>query len=160
LQEFADVPTDRQSLLEAAREVGTLDDQFFHGMVRSEGQPLGTHLRLAHSTVQEAIDRCLSDATSELVLSLSALYERNEWVSGAYRKWKAVHDVRRGVRTVPEVLTSDDQSELMPVLLAASPDPALLPLLTEHCGDFWSFKDLAFEVVRLWPDFKKSGGGR
>lgn len=131
------------------------------------------HLLFAHHTDRIAFDRLYQEDQKSLRSTVVDLAYGRSLVNEVCQMWLLISDVRKGnLDGIEELVRSSSGSggrkllEWGPLLLeeAAHSKQArgelerILKLLLEIDGkrDFWSLRELVYEVVRLWPELAAS----
>lgn len=121
-----------------------------------------THWRFAHYTDRAAFDQLYAEEQPQLRPCLNGFSYSPDVVSRVCRVWSIIVAVRNGDFDRIGELSRKSKLDWGPLLLeeAANSErsrnhlPEVLELLPtepeEH--DFWSLRELTYEVVRLWPE--------
>jgi hypothetical protein len=117
-------------------------------------------IRLAHPTYREAIDSYLLDpAKSEEVTDwLLSRPFAGEGLLSAIRAYSFVQSVIANPDTWIYQPIPADASEWAPQILAASQTEATISALRAMDWDLWTGTELAYELIRLYPDIRNRGG--
>jgi len=122
--------------------------------------------RFAHYTDRAAFDRLYEDEGAPLLDDVLQHVYGEQVADSVCAVWQAISRARAGDLDLVEGLSLEDRREWGPLLLeevANSFSKAhdllpkllmLLPDVEEH--DFWSLRELVYEVVRLWPELHDS----
>jgi hypothetical protein len=142
-------------------------------MLRSTEMIDEEHLLFAHYTDRIAFDRLYQEEQRSLRSSFVDLAYGRRLVQKVCEMWVLISEVRRGELAGMEKLVEGDAEDVQkllewgPLLLeeashstvaARSKLERVLKLLLEvdDHRDFWALRELAYEVVRLWPELSRS----
>jgi hypothetical protein len=133
-----------------------LEEEAFDGL---------TYVRFAHHTDREAFDRLYEARRDDLLPEVKRVAELPSLIPQVCKVWSVIVAVRGGQIEAVDDLDTGERLEWGPLLLeeAAASEPArerLPELLTKLSRmkphDFWSLRELVYEVARLWPELHKS----
>jgi hypothetical protein len=117
-------------------------------------------VRLAHPTYREAIDSYLSDpanfADAESWLTSRPL--ANQLLSTAVRAYSFISSVIADPDGWVDRPTPPEVCEWSPQILAVSQSEPTIAALRAMKWDLWTATELAYEIIRLYPDIKNKGG--
>jgi hypothetical protein len=118
----------------------------------------------AHSTDREAIDAYFIDHRERLEPQIQDISKTRGPLGPACDIWATVLATRAGDVEAVEDLQPEQRRDWLATLIEEAArcgkEPGTIALLDrvsaeEH--DFWSYRELVFEIVRLWPQIRASG---
>jgi hypothetical protein len=117
--------------------------------------------RLAHDTDREAADRYLTAKRDVVLTHLKLGPSGGRLFLEAYDVWEFLAAAaRKDSDTVLRERRATLRQWAPQLLAAAATDPSVLKLLVDLEYDAWEIKDLSYELVRLWPQLRRSPAGK
>lgn len=111
---------------------------------------------LSNPSDAKIIDELLDVPGSALLAAVNQVGAHNEWVIDALRARDAVRAVREKDAAAVATIRREDLRDLAPVLLKDAGDDWPLEFIEHQSMDLCVLRDLAFEIVRLWPNLSGS----